>query len=231
MDLLLIPAFIVLLIIILLVALALLLYAIPIRAAVSLTWNRDRRETSLHISWGCIAIRSSGSGAKRVNTVLFLGHPVLSHTGRMETGDPKDRNDEMLPEPGPGGEDTVDIGELIPLVHRMIGPVGTFGSVFWHQSQFEEARGTVMLGLGDPVLTGEVYGWYWSSRFVFLASRIDIEMEPVFDRTVLDLDITVRVKVVHPLIVLIAGLSLATDPATKEAAAYGHRRNQDVSGA
>jgi len=230
MDLLLIPAFIVLLILILLVAPALLLYAIPIRAAVSLTWNRDRRETTLLISWGCIAIRSSGSGAKRVTTVLFLDHPVLSHTGLIETEDPGDRNEEMLSDPGPGGEGTGDIGELIPIVHRMIGPVGTFGSVFWHQSRFEEARGTVTLGLLDPVLTGEVYGWYWASRFVLLASRIDIEMEPVFDRAVLELDITVRVKVMHPLLVLIAGLSLVTDPATKEAAAYALRRNQDVCG-
>jgi hypothetical protein len=66
---------------------------------------------------------------------------------------------------------------------------------------------------------------------VLLASRIDVEMEPVFDRMVLELDITVRVKVVHPLLVLFAGLALAMDPATKEAVAYATRKKQGVTGA
>ncbi|MFA6333367.1 MAG: DUF2953 domain-containing protein [Methanoregula sp.] len=239
MDLLIIPAFIAILLIVPLLAIALLLYAVPIRAAATLIWNADRKEPSVLISWGCIGIRSTGLGAGRVTSFLILNHPILSRTGPAGEAEPVNREEvagpeptpqeEKRPEPGDGG--TFDISELVPVVHRMIGPVGRFGSAFWQQSRFEEAHGTVTLGLGDPVLTGEAYGFYWASRFVLLASRIDVEMEPVFDRMVLELDITVRVKVVHPLLVLFAGLALAMDPATKEAVAYATRKKQGVTGA
>ena len=72
------------------------------------------------------------------------------------------------------------------------------------------------LGLGDPVLTGECCGLYWASRFILEASRIYLELVPVFDRRVLELDITARMNVRHPLLVLIAGLRLARHPAIHE---------------
>jgi hypothetical protein len=90
--------------------------------------------------------------------------------------------------------------------------------VFWKASRFVEARGTLTLGLGDPVLMGEVCGMYWASRFILQASRVYVELEPVFDREVLNLDITVRMNVSHPLKILIAGIRLARDPKIVEAA-------------
>ncbi|MDD1686835.1 DUF2953 domain-containing protein [Methanoregula sp.] len=231
MNLLLIPAFIILLLIVPLLTLTLLLYAIPVRAAAALIWSADRHEPSVLISWGIIAIRSSGSGKNLETTVLVCGHRVLSHTGQMEAGKPESPGNVAVPEPKAGVEEPLDIGELVHIVHRMIGPVGTFGSAFWQQSRFVDARGTVTLGLGDPVLTGETYGCYWASRFALLASRIDVEMVPVFDRVVFELDITVRVRVEHPLLVLIAGLNLAKEPAIQAAIAYAARRKPGVTGA
>ena len=122
-----------------------------------------------------------------------------------------------------------DIGGIVNVVQKLTGPVGSFSTAFWQQSRFVDARGTVTLGLGDPVLTGELCGMYWASRFVLLASRIYVELEPVFDRTVLGLDITVRMKVKHPLLVLLAGLRLALHPAIREAAGIAMRQSRGAA--
>lgn len=229
MDELLIPVFVVFLLLAPALVLALLLYLIPVRAAATLVRTAERQEQVVRISWGPIALRSSGAGTGRVTEVLISGHPVLSHTGPMETGG-AEAGESAVPEPVSGKKEPIEMGELVHLVQAMIGPVGKFGSVFWQQSRFENARGTVTLGLGNPSLTGEVYGYYWASRFIFLASRIDIEMKPVFDRLVLELDITVRVKVEHPLLVMIAGLDLARASSTKDVIAYARQKRAGVAG-
>jgi len=128
--------------------------------------------------------------------------------------------------PAPGSP---DIGEIVHVIQKMIAPVGSFGSAFWQQSWFVDAGGTVTLGLGDPALTGEICGMYWASRFALLASRIYVELEPVFDRAVLELDITVRMKVKHPLLVLLAGFTLAWHPAIREAMGIAMRRSRGAA--
>ena len=297
MDPLLIPVFVLVSLAVPVLFLALLLYAIPVRAAVTVVLKGKRRKQVLVMSWWIFGIRTSGTGAGRLTEVLITGHAVLSHPGSMEqdgkagetasTGGAKSGgvsagegmsgqpsappgtqpNGTAMPSPSPseplpsGAPAAVapdksspvtgttaaagpaagipetsapsavspDIGEIVHVVQKMIGPVGSFGSAFWQQSRFVDARGTVILGLGDPALTGEVCGMYWASRFVLLASRIYVEMEPVFDLAVLELDITVRMKVKHPLLVLLAGFRLAWHPAIREAIGIAMRRSRGAA--
>jgi hypothetical protein len=232
MDIILIPVFILVSLLVPVLALALLLYAVPVRVEVRLVWKGDRREQVLAISWCHLGIRSSGTGAGRVTKVLVAGHAVLSHTGQGETGARETPGEDRVPvPPGTPGTGELTLCKLVPVVQRVIGPAGAFGSVCWHESRFVDARGTVTLGLGDPVLTGEVCGFYWASRFLFQACRVDIELEPVFDRTVLELDITLRMKVARPLLVLVAGLQLARDPSVTEAVDAARGRATGAAGA
>jgi hypothetical protein len=216
MDELFIPVFILFSLLVPVLAFALLLYAVPVRAAVTLVRAAGRREQAVVISWGMIGFRSSGAGAGQVNEVLVLGHAILTHTGQEAAGERREAP-APAPEEIPRPAGTLPAGELVHLVQAAIGPVGRFGSAFWRQSRFESATGTVKLGLGDPVLTGELCGYYWASRFILLASRVDIRLEPDFDQLVLELDLTVRVKVEHPLLILLAGLALVRDPAMQDA--------------
>jgi len=213
MDALLIPVFILFGLLVPVLALMLLLYAVPVRAAATLIHTADDKKQTVKVSWSIIAFRISGYGAGQVIEALILDHVIVSHTMPREIPEEK-HDEEIIPEQVLGSNGKLDAGELIRIVQRMTGPVGTFLSVFREQSRFENATGTVTLGLGSPSVTGEVYGFYWASRFILLASRIDIGMRPVFDRVVLELDLTVREKIEHPLLVLIAGLTLFFDPAT-----------------
>jgi hypothetical protein len=226
MDELLIPVFILFSLLVPVIALALLFYAVPVRAAITLLWRGDRKEQAVVISWGIVGIRSSGNGTGRKTELLIADHAVLSHTGPRDT-----RGKKIAPAQTPGPAGALKIDEIVPIVQKIIGPVGSFGSAFWNESRFEDARGTVTLGLGDPALTGEICGYYWASRFILQASRVYIGLEPVFDRLVFGLDITVRVKVRHPLLVMIAGLELARDPAVKDAVHMVMGRKRGVAGA
>ena len=226
MDDLLIPMFILFSLLVPLMALALLLYAIPVRATVTLVWREDQQEQATMISWGIAGIRSSGNGTGRKTELLIAGRTVLSHTGPRET-----KGGKIAPTQTPDPAGALKINEIIPIVQRILGPVGSFGSAFWNESRFEDACGTVTLGLGDPMLTGEICGYYWASRFILQASRVYIGLEPVFDRLVFGLDITARVKVRHPLLIVIAGLELARDPSVKDAMHRVRERNRGVAGA
>jgi hypothetical protein len=208
--------------------LALLLYAIPVRAAATVMLKDKRQEQVLVISWGIFGIRTSGTGEGRLTDVLIAGNAIFSHSGSIKP-DGKAGEVTGIPETSTLSAVSPDISEIVHVVQKMIGPVGSFGSAFWRQSRFVEASGTVMLGLGDPVLTGEVCGMYWASRFVLLASHISVELEPVFDRAVLEMNMTVRIKVKHPLLVLLAGFRLAWHPAMREAISIAMRRSRGMA--
>jgi hypothetical protein len=296
MDALLIPVFILAAITGSLLFPALLLYAIPVRAAVTLVLEEKRKEQTVLISWWPFGIRTSGTGETWLTEVLILGHAVISHSVLVEpdtvTGEPagtggrrkevkatveiitgtssahtgisdgaaasgsspsgppsygahpaEPREDAPVPGIPEGGGPAAgtgtgtpataspDLGELVHAVQKLAGPVGSFGSAFWQQSRFVSATGTITLGLGDPALTGEVCGMYWASRFILLASRISVELVPVFDRAVLELDITVRVKVKHPLLVLLAGIRLGLHPAIRDVMGGALRRSRGAASA
>ena len=209
MDEFLIPVFIIFSLLVPVTALALLFFAVPVRAAITLVWHGDRHEQAVVVSWGIAAIRSSGKGSDRKTEVLIANRTV--HSGNVT------ESKKSVPDRTPAPPSALNIDEVVQIIQKIIGPVGAFGSVFWNESRFEDARGAVTLGLSDPALTGEICGYYWASRFILHASRVYIELEPVFDRQVFGMDITVRVKVRHPLLVMIAGLELARNPAVKAA--------------
>jgi len=218
MDELLIPVFVLSALAVPLLALALLLYAVPVRVSARLVMEEDRKEQVLAIAWGIFGIRTSHRDPGMVTEMLILERTVFSHA---ISPDSRGKEEEPAPVgegPVPAGEAgrigmALDIGEIVRMVQALVGPAGTFGSAFWKECRFEEARGRVRLGLGDPVLTGECCGLYWASRFILDAYRIYLDFEPDFDRQVLELDITVKAKVRHPLLILATGLQLALHPA------------------
>jgi len=233
--------------------LALLLYAVPVRAAVTVILKGGRQEQVLLLSWLIFGIRTFGAAAGRPTEMLIAGHTVHSYSPSVVTDNRAGeaaRAGENTSEGTPAGKvmsygkgaqlDRRPAGPAMPrpfpdmsridhIVQNLVRPVLSFGSVFWQQSRFDSASGRVWLGLGDPVLTGEVCGMYWASRFALLASRISVELEPVFDREFLELDVTVRINVKHPLLVLLAAGRPALNPAIREAAGSPVRQSQGVT--
>ena len=235
MDTLLIPLFVLTLVSLPLLALALLLYAVPVRALVRVIIRDDGCGEILGLSWGILRIRASAVGGGMVTELLIMDHAVISQTRVL----PTDSKDGIIAppdqppspsSPSPPGT-PLRAGEIFHLVEETAGPVGSYLSAFWQQCRFEDVRGKVVLGVDDPVLTGEICGLYWATRFLFEACRIYLEFEPVFDRAVLELDLTIRMKVEHPLLLLVAGFTFARQPAIRKAADVILARRRGEAGA
>ena len=60
-----------------------------------------------------------------------------------------------------------------------------------------------------------VYGGYWASRFAFTASRIYVNVVPDFNGEILELDLKIRIRIRHPLILLIHGFFFMREPAIR----------------
>jgi len=236
MDALLIPVFVIFTVIVPVVLIALLLYAVPVRISAKLMRNGTGQTYSLGVSWAGFGIKTTKSGTNGITEVLIGKSPVISSGGSTSTP-PVERaeqpsgaphlnqtmtsNDNETP-PGTASESgstlsPLETGRVIHIIRQMIGPAASFGSVFMRAARFVDVKGKVILGLGDPVLTGEVCGMYWASRFILQASRIYLELEPVFGREVLELDVTVRFRIDHPLLILLAAARLGMDPGVKDA--------------
>jgi hypothetical protein len=203
MDLLLIPLFLCVLLIFIAILPSLLLYAVPIRCAIAYVHSEERSRNVITVSWAGMAIRISHDGGISTTKVLIGDHGIYS---RSDT-DEKSRE----PEESFTGPD-ISRGDIARHILPAIRPLGGFAVAVFREVRIGEVRGKVRIGLGDPVSTGMLYGGYWASRFAMNATRIFIEMEPVFDGRVVECDLALHLKLRHPLVILIEALSLMRNP-------------------
>jgi len=205
METFLIPVFILACPLLILLLIALLLYLIPVRFAISFLRLEGQQEHSISVSWGTICFRTIDTGTGR-RTEGFIGGHVMYTRAEME--ERQKGEDAKSPVPA----DLRSVEGYLTLIPRLMEPVGRFGAVLYHQSTFERLNGRIRIGTGDPVATGMLYGGYWATRCVLMASRIFIDLVPEFDRKILEMDMVVRLRVNHPLRILIAGIRLYKNP-------------------
>lgn len=201
MDALLIPVFIIACTLLIGEFFALLLYAVPVRFALQLVQKEGSREQSVAVSWGLIRFRVINQGDQRRIEVCIGNHGIHS---RVAEGEPMRDEDAKLPAPA----DLRSVGQYLNLFSRMIVPAGRFGSLLFHECRFENCTGSIRIGTKDPVATGILYGGYWAARFGLMASRIFIDMKPEFNREIFETDMILRLRINHPLRIIIAGIYL-----------------------
>jgi hypothetical protein len=210
MDIILIPIFIVAFIILFCECIAVLLYAVPLRFCLRLLHTEEHHEQSVLVSWGLIGCRITNGGNQQKIEVCLGHHIILS---RPIEGKSKRGVDVKIPEPSDfrSGE------RYLTFFSRMITPAGKFVSVLWHECRFENCTGSIRIGTKDPVATGILYGGYWAARFGLLAARIFIEMKPDFNREIFEMDVAIRLRINHPLRIIIAGIQLMRNLAVRNA--------------
>lgn len=193
-----------------LLGIALILYVVPLRFLVRFNAREHRKETMVTVSWSMVSICFKTMADQRDLVILVADHVLYTQnlSPRSPSAIPK-----PLQKPAPTEDEEIRTAEdLIPIIQHLIGPVKKIGLVLYRQSSFEDVRGTVRIGLGDPAATGMLYGGYWATRFVFTASRIYIDLKPDFDREILEMELSVRFRIHHPLRILIAGIQVARTP-------------------
>jgi len=192
MDLLLIFTFISACLLFILAA-SFLLYQVPLRVTVSFRQEGSMQKTALMAVWGMLGMRRTNTGNDRLTEICVGKLVVLSRAAPVH-------EEENQTEPGIAGIRSAP--DLVPFVRDITGPVRELVHALYHEISFRDARGTVRIGFSDPVATGMLYGGYWATRFVLEASRIRLDMVPVFDRECLELDLAARFTVSHPFRIL-----------------------------
>jgi hypothetical protein len=210
MDALLIPVFIIACIILFCECIAVLLYAIPLHFVLHVIQMERQNEQSVMISWGLIGFRIT-NGGKRQKSEICIGHHII--LSRPIEPEAEKVEKKKIPEPA----DFQSAERYLTSFYGMIKPAGRFVSVLWHECRFENCSGSIRIGTKDPVATGILYGGYWATRFRLLASRIFIEMMPDFNREIFGMDVSIRLRINHPLRIIIAGIRLMRNRAVRNA--------------
>jgi hypothetical protein len=214
MDQFLLLAALVAVVLLLCLAIPLLLYTIPLRSSVRIIIEEETPRDVITVSWGPFGIRvRQDPGETAVE--LFANKRVL-YTYRLLPTEQEEKSpaaEKEEPAPAPSGS-VIPVG----IVRKLEKPVRALLSMVWQESRFETLRGRVTIGLGDPVLTGEFYGYYWAGRFLLEALRVHIDVEPVFDRETFACDLELVMKLQHPLRILAAAIRLLFHPAVREIA-------------
>lgn len=195
---------------------ALLLYAVPLRSSARLLMQEDTLRESVTVTWGFAGIRLQHDRRGAEVAILAGRHALYTFVPMPEsdTSPPPARDTEP-------NEDTerpahAKTGKAGQRAASLIRPSAALLSVIWRESRFDGMRGRITLGTSDPALTGEIFGYYWASRFLLEAMRVSIELEPVFDREDFSCDLEAAISVRHPLLVLLAAARLALHRATRE---------------
>jgi len=187
---------------------ALIIYAVPVQFAIIYIREKGQEESTITVSWGLASCSIFRGARQSVTRVLFNGRMIWFRL----------KSDELTPtdaaEPafhGPG----LSTAEILEIVLPIIGDAGAFFGELYRQSHLVRMTGTIRIGMENPAATGMLYGGYWASRFALNASRIFIEMEPVFGERVLVLDITMRLRIRNTLALIIPGIALIRNPALR----------------
>ncbi len=194
MDVLVLTAFVLACPVLAVLAGSLLLYGIPVRSSARLLLQEDTLRESVTVTWGFVGIRLRHDQRGAEFAILAGRHALSTYKSEPEHDIPPPSVRDTKPKEETG----------TPALH------GTSGS------RHLAAPLIRPMGTGDPALTGEIFGYYWASRFLLEAMRVSIELEPVFDREVFSCDLEASISIRHPLLVLVASTRLALHPAARE---------------
>jgi hypothetical protein len=201
-----------------------LLYSIPVRFFIRFCSDAVRQELEIVVRWGIISIRSTTQAGRSHTALLIFRHPLFSSEGGT---DKVTERAPSSPAHRPAGISTAQ--DLIPVIRSLACPTIRIGRVLFRMSRFERCEGTVRIGLGDPAATGMLYGSYWATRFAFLASRIYVDMEPVFDQETFQIVLSVRARIDHPLRILVQALRELVRPEVRAGIAALRHGTGEVS--
>jgi len=217
MDILLLLIFIPLCFLFFFLVLIALLYVFPVHVSLSCVSTPQRKETAVSISWLIVCVRQVYAAGITRTDVVVARH-ILRSSQQEKDGDPV-----RAREPAPSREPD-NLPQILLLMPLLAGPVVHFCCRLFRLVSVNSVRGTMRIGLADPVLTGMVYGWYCAVRPLLAYSRIFLDITPVFDRNVLDMQLEMRWDLRHPLMLAISAWRLYRNRDVQEALSIMKRK-------
>jgi hypothetical protein len=187
-----------------------LFYVFPVHVSLFCVSHQQRKETAVSITWLIFCVRQVYTAGMTRTDVIAAQHILWSN--RQE----KDDDHVRASEPASSWE-LKNLMQILLLMPQLAGPVVQFWCRLFRLVCINSVRGTMRIGLADPVISGMVYGWYCAVRPLLAYSRIFLDITPVFDRSVLAMELEMRWDLRHPLMLAIYGWRLYRNRDVQEA--------------
>jgi hypothetical protein len=183
-------------VIILLIVLA--LYLVPVVISTVAECSREIARVTAVISWGFVGTRLRIEDEVRTLEIMIFGYPIIRRDLRAQPAPPPEEKKEEEERPRLKVSDYLGAAtDLWPSIRQIM-------DAFFRSLALEKLQGDIILGLESPANTGIVYGYCTALRYMLWpAEAVDIKMTPIFDREVLEGTLTLRLKIRHPLLILI----------------------------
>jgi len=217
MDIILLLIFIPLCLLLFVLVLIPLFYVFPVHVSLSCVSTQQRKETAVSISWLIVCVHQVYTAGVTRTDVMVAQHILRS--SRQE----KDDDHVRASEPASSWE-LKNLIQILLLMPQLAGPFVQFCCRLFRLVSIDSVRGTMRIGLADPVSIGLVYGWYCAVRPLLAYSRIFLDITPVFDRNVLDMELEMRWDLIHPLMLAIDGWHLYRNRDVQEAMSIMKRK-------
>ncbi|MEI6294326.1 MAG: DUF2953 domain-containing protein [Methanomicrobiales archaeon] len=184
------------------------LLLIPARLSLSFRSRESEKMGVLVASWSIFGIEVLVAGKDPQLSVMAGGMKLVTRPLSSFITPGKEDEDNG---PGPG-----QVPGIISSLLRLQGPLLAMVMDLFRHTRLDYMRGTARVGLEDPAATGMLYGLYRALIVLFPQKRVNFVLLPDFSREVCEIDITTRIRITFPVLVLVNAVKIVKHPAARK---------------
>ena len=181
------------------------LYVVPIEIAGTVGYHK-KPEADVQTRWGVVAMDVVPGEPLEVRLLLF-GRQIYRRLISVEERPPAEKKKKIEAEKRAKEEKAVPPTEMLRRFLRAWPYLKKPAFTALHSLRVAYITSDTRLGFGNPVVTGEVYGWYWVVKGILSPlNTVRLHMEPVFNERVIEGDASLCIAIQRPLMIMLAGM-------------------------
>jgi hypothetical protein len=189
---------ILILLVVCIAAMIVALYVFPIEIAGTVGYHKEP-QADMRTSWGPFALDVVPGEPLEIRLLLFRRR-VYRRLVPIEKRPPVEKKEKIEAEE----EKAVPPAEMLKRFVRAWPYLKKPAFTALHSLRVAELTSDARLGFGNPVVTGEVYGWYWVVKGILSPlGNVHLHMEPVFNGRVIEGDASLCIAVQRPLLIML----------------------------
>jgi hypothetical protein len=196
--------------------LILALYAVPVEIAGTVGYHK-RPEADLQTRWGAVAVDVVPGEPLEIRVLLF-GRRVYRRLIEVEERPPAEKKEKVAAKKKAEEEkEAIPPAEMLGRFLRAWPYLKKPVLTALHSLRVAELTSDTRLGFGNPVVTGEVYGWYWVVKGILSPlGNVSLHMEPAFHERVIEGEASLCIAVQRPLMIMLDGAWAFTKKPVRE---------------
>jgi hypothetical protein len=180
------------------------LYVFPVEIAGTVGYHK-KPEADVQTRWGAVAVDVVPGEPLEIRLLLF-GRQIYRRMVVVEERPPALETEKIEAKKRAEEEKAVPPAEMLRRFLRAWPYLKKPAFTALHSLRVAYLTSDARLGFGNPVVTGEVYGWYWVVKGILSPLHtVSLHMEPVFNERVIEGEASLCIAVRRPLLIMIQG--------------------------